>query len=217
MSVSTKDFSPTTWIKYFDNKKSVQVNGSTFNVYTKGSDGPGIIALHGGGYSGLTWALFAVSLLLIDTTHIYVPIIHTQEEITTKINCHVVAIDLRGHGLTHTTDDSDLDLLTLANDVNDIITAFYVNEIPPIVLIGHSMGGAVAVEAARIVERAVALCVIDVVEGSALESLSAMQNILRGRPMSFPSLEHAIQWSFRGGQTHNLEAARVSVPGQIKK
>ncbi|GJQ69924.1 hypothetical protein Trydic_g13328 [Trypoxylus dichotomus] len=197
MSVSTKDFSPTTWPRYFDDKRSINVNGSIFNVYVKGSEGPGIVALHGGGYSGLTWALFA-------------------EEITTKINCHILAIDLRGHGLTHTRDDSDLDLTTLANDVNDIINGFYIDEIPPIVLIGHSMGGAVAVEAAHIVENAVGLCVIDVVEGSALESLSAMQNILRGRPTSFPSLEHAIQWSFRSGQTHNLEAARVSVPGQIK-
>ncbi|KRT81914.1 hydrolase, partial [Oryctes borbonicus] len=197
MSVSTKDFSPITWTRYFDNKKFVSVNGSLFNVYVKGSGGPGIVALHGGGYSGLTWALFA-------------------EEITTKINCHILAIDLRGHGLTSTTDDADLDLATLANDINDVIRGFYMDEIPPIVLIGHSMGGAVAVEAASIVEYAVGLCVIDVVEGSALESLSAMQNILRGRPTSFPSLEHAIQWSFRSGQTHNLEAARVSVPGQIK-
>lgn len=58
------------------------------------------------------------------------------------------------------------------------------------------MGGAVAVEAAEIIPNVVGLCVIDVVEGSALESLSAMQSILRGRPTSFQSLEHAIQWRY---------------------
>lgn len=60
MSVSTKDFSPTTWMRYFDSKKVVHVNDNSFNIYIKDEEGPGIIALHGGGYSGLTWALFAV-------------------------------------------------------------------------------------------------------------------------------------------------------------
>lgn len=56
---------------------------------------------------------------------------------------------------------------------------------------------------------------IDVVEGTALDALSSMQSILRGRPSHFQSLPHAIQWCFKGGQTHNLEAARVSMPGQV--
>lgn len=79
------------------------------------------------------------------------------------------------------------------------------------------MGGAVAVQAASQLPNASGLCVIDVVEGTALDSLSSMQSILRGRPKSFKSLEQAILWSYKSGQTHNLEAARVSMPGQIKK
>lgn len=65
---------------------------------------------------------------------------------------------------------------------------------PPVILIGHSMGGAVAVETARILPGVVALCVIDVVEGTALESLSSMQSVLRNRPSGFKSIESAIQW-----------------------
>lgn len=64
----------------------------------------------------------------------------------------------------------------------------------PIILMGHSMGGAVAVEAAYHIKSVVGLCVIDVVEGTALDALSSMQSILRGRPSHFKSLPHAIQW-----------------------
>jgi len=60
------------------------------------------------------------------------------------------------------------------------------------------------------------LIVIDVVEGTALDALQGMQSILRGRPKEFPSLQNAIEWSVRSGQTRNLEAARVSMPGQLK-
>lgn len=86
-----------------------------------------------------------------------------------------------------------------------------------IILIGHSMGGAVAVEVASLLPTVKAVCVIDVVEGTALDALSSMQSILRGRPSSFKSIEEAILWSYKSGQTHNMEAARVSMPGQIKK
>lgn len=79
------------------------------------------------------------------------------------------------------------------------------------------MGGAIAVDAAPFVESLAGLCVIDVVEGTALEALSSMQNILRGRPSSFNSIENAIQWCFKSGQTRNIEAARVSMPGQVMK
>lgn len=63
-----------------------------------------------------------------------------------------------------------------------------------VVFIGHSMGGALAVHCAQRCLNASTLCVIDVVEGTALESLTSMQSFLRGRPVSFASLESAIQW-----------------------
>ncbi|XP_022901193.1 protein phosphatase methylesterase 1 [Onthophagus taurus] len=196
-SGAIKDFSPTKWEKYFDSKRDVKIGESIFNVYLKGNSGPVVAMLHGGGYSALTWALFT-------------------EEITRKVECQVLAIDLRGHGLTNTEDDMNLSLEILASDVDEIIKTIFTENIPPVVLIGHSMGGAIAVESAYLIQTAVALCVIDVVEGSAMESLSAMQSILRGRPNSFKTIDQAIQWSFRSGQTHNLEAARISMPGQIK-
>ena len=62
----------------------------------------------------------------------------------------------------------------------------------------------------------VGLVVIDVVEGTALDALHSMQSFLRSRPSSFPTLENAIEWCVRSGQTRNVEAARLSMPGQLK-
>lgn len=55
-----KDFCPVSWNKYFSDCKKVKVGESNFNVYTLGHSGPLLVLLHGGGYSGLTWSLFAV-------------------------------------------------------------------------------------------------------------------------------------------------------------
>lgn len=85
---------------------------------------------------------------------------------------------------------------------------------------GHSMGGALAAhfvdKCSLISQSIVGLIVIDVVEGTAKEALSHMQQILRGRPSSFKSIEYAIEWCIRSGQVRNLEAAKISMPGQIK-
>lgn len=56
-----EDFVPISWDKYFSDCRKVQVEENIFNVYTLGDSGPVLVLLHGGGYSGLTWALFAVS------------------------------------------------------------------------------------------------------------------------------------------------------------
>ena len=40
----------------------------------------------------------------------------------------------------------------------------------------------------NIIRNLVGICVIDVVEGTAMDALSSMQSFLRSRPKSFPSL-----------------------------
>lgn len=64
------------------------------------------------------------------------------------------------------------------------------------ILIGHSMGGAIAVEAAKDIENLLGICLIDVVEGTAMDSLSAMQGVLRHRPQYFTSIQNAIGWRY---------------------
>lgn len=64
----------------------------------------------------------------------------------------------------------------------------------PIILIGHSMGGAVAVRAAPLIPNLYGLGVIDVVEGTAMDALASMQSFLRSRPSSFSTISQAIEW-----------------------
>ena len=83
------------------------------------------------------------------------------------------------------------------SDVNGVVSAvFGAGSAPPAVLVGHSMGGALAVHAAHAWQAGplVGVIVIDVVEGSAMDALSAMHTFLRGRPDRFQSVQHAIEW-----------------------
>lgn len=61
------------------------------------------------------------------------------------------------------------------------------------------MGGALAVHAAALnqLHTAAALCVIDVVEGSAMEALSRMRPFLSSRPQDFSSVEGFRAHTFR--------------------
>lgn len=195
--LSEGDCTPVMWTKYFKSQQAVIVDGDKFNTYWCGENGPLLLLIHGGGYSALTWSLFV-------------------EEIHNKIECQILAVDLRGHGNTQTSDEENLSLDKLTEDVANVIDIIFGNNIPSIILVGHSLGGSIAVALAKIIPNVIGLCVIDVVEGTAMEALSSMHNILRSRPKNFRSVEHAIIWSVKCGQTRNLDAARVSVPGQIK-
>ncbi|CAD5112135.1 DgyrCDS1374 [Dimorphilus gyrociliatus] len=193
-----RDYTPSKWNDYFDRKEDVSVGDDVFRIYLAGSEGPACVFLHGGGYSGLSWAVLTKDLI-------------------SSVRCRVVAIDLRGHGDSKAEDEDDLSAETLSRDVGNVLNAFYKDEIPPIVLIGHSMGGAIAVHAAvnNHIPNLVGLCVIDVVEGTAMDALSHMQGVLRGRPKTFKSLEYAIEWCVRTGQVRNVESAKVSMVGQV--
>lgn len=87
------------------------------------------------------------------------------------------------------------------SDVISLLHKLYPDKVPSIVLMGHSLGGAIAVNVASTSETAdlpiIGLVVIDVVEGSAMESLASMQSFLRSRPKSFKSLKDAISWGYK--------------------
>ncbi|KAI6177209.1 Protein phosphatase methylesterase-1 [Aphelenchoides bicaudatus] len=200
-SHSHHDFSPLDWKDFFNEKRSVTVGDDQFNVYLKGNSGTAFLLLHGGGYTGLTWSCFT-------------------EELSAKIECQVIAMDLRAHGETKTTNDEDLSTESLTQDVAGVYAKIFEHssERPPLVVIGHSLGGALAVHLinANLVPNVVAMAVIDVVEGTAMASLSLVTHYLTTRPQTFPSCERAIRWCFESGTTRNLRSARISMPSQLK-
>ncbi|KAL0275892.1 UNVERIFIED_CONTAM: hypothetical protein PYX00_003613 [Menopon gallinae] len=198
LTLKKRDYTPVEWNKYFETFNDVQVGSNSFRVYLRGSSGPVLVLLHGGGLSALGWSLFS-------------------ESVTKMVKCRVMAIDLRGHGSTKTDDDFNLSAQQLSKDVGDIIETMYGDDPPPVIIMGHSMGGAIAVHTAHnnFVPSLIGLVVIDVVEGTALDALSSMQSFLRGRPKTFTSLENAIEWCVRSAQVRNLDSAKVSMPGQI--
>ncbi|GMP79058.1 hypothetical protein CsSME_00034746 [Camellia sinensis var. sinensis] len=179
VQTSSQKYSPLDWLGYFDQEDDIHIPDSNdvFHIYKAGSDGPVIFCLHGGGYSGLSFALAASKL---------------------KEKSRVVAMDLRGHGKSSTENELDLSIETLCNDAIAVLKTMYGDSPPAIVLVGHSMGGSVAVHVAakKELSRLCGLIVVDVVEGTAMASLMHMQKILSGRMQYFSTIEKAVSDAF---------------------
>lgn len=195
---SSGKYSPLDWTGYFDEEDDICIpdTENVFHVYKAGSKGPVVFCLHGGGYSGLSFALSAGKI---------------------KEKARVVAMDLRGHGKSTTDNDLDLSIETLCSDVFAVLKTMYGESPPAIVLIGHSMGGSVAVHVAakKTLPSLAGLVVVDVVEGTALASLIHMQKILSSRMQHFATIDKAIEWSVKGGSLRNIDSARVSIPATL--
>ena len=182
---------------------------------------PLFVLIHGAGASGLTFAAL------------------TQDVAHALPDAGFLAPDMRGHGGTEpraNVDDAalqrengedgslDMQLGRLAADTEAVLKALKEKEgwaeWPSLVLVGHSLGGAVAtrVAASELLKgKVLGLGVLDVVEGmkfcvdaaisallvaedlfehtgSAVDALSSMSNYLSTRPTTFPSLETGIEW-----------------------
>lgn len=63
-SSGSTQYAISSWRDYFDSMQDLNLSdrGGAFRVYQAGSQGPVVFFLHGGGYSGLTWALLAKQL-----------------------------------------------------------------------------------------------------------------------------------------------------------
>jgi protein phosphatase methylesterase 1 len=161
---------------------------------------------HGGGSSGLSFAVVG-------------------SQIRKRLSsAGILSIDARGHGSTTTAEGQALDL-SLETLAGDLFAALQLTrremrwpELPPIVLVGHSMGGAVVTELARSGRLGSALlgyAVLDVVEGSAMDATRHMNTYLATRPAGFPSLETGIEWHTRSRTIRNSVSARTSVPSLL--
>jgi protein phosphatase methylesterase 1 len=181
------------------------INGEV-PLYIAGNKGHVFICMHGAGHSSQSFAALAKHL---------------------KNDYIVCAFDFRGHGDNSMANEHDLSEETLVGDA--IAAIRYINTTlfseASVIIVGHSMGGSIATKATAKIgvdhsteqwaKQISGLFVIDVVEGSAMEALPFMENIVMSRPPEFKSLSSVIQWAVKTGQVKDLESARVSMPPQV--
>ncbi|KAK4981401.1 Protein phosphatase methylesterase 1 [Elasticomyces elasticus] len=208
------------WTDYFAQELYLDYHSddydAKYHVYvtppTDLKKGPLFVCHHGAGASGLSFACFAREVQKI------LP------------GCGVLSLEAREHGSivtprvgnTRTNPTLDFSIVALSSDTLNMIhltkTRLEWPTLPPMVLIGHSLGGAVVTEIAANGSLGVALigfAVLDVVEGSALEALAHMRTYLSSRPDSFATVDAAVEWHVRSRTVRDVESARVSVPSLL--
>lgn len=199
------------WQSYFEQELYLNCpeRQAEYHVYltqpTNPAKDPVIVCHHGAGSSGLSFACFAKSL---------------KQKLP---GAGILSIDARGHGSSVEQHDNstDFSLDSLAADLLTMVRLTQAKlwpEMPNIILLGHSLGGAVVTRLAKegsFGAKLIGFGVIDVVEGSAIDALRSMQTYLSSRPSTFPSLDSAIEWHIRSRTVRNRESAAVSTPGLV--
>ena len=124
-------------------------------------------------------------------------------------NSGVLSLDARGHGETTVKNIGqftmegplNLSLEILSQDLLDVIRLTQKklswSELPNMVFLGHSLGGAVTTDLAssgKMGDVLLGYAIFDVVEGSAIDALQSMQSYLSTRPRGFPTLSAGIEW-----------------------
>jgi len=206
MVVVDQDIFNISWIMD-DNVKNVQ------GALQLRSGVPTALFLHGAGQTQCTFAATFMHLKkLLGQNNLF--------------DLNIVSMDLRGHGLSSTCDDFNLDKDILVNDVINVLTSLTSghSESHFIYLVGHSMGGAIAcwiaqqlIQSSNSKLKVEGLYVMDIVEELALESLEHSYSMISKRPTNFPSLDDAIAWSLSAGYIQNGESATYSVPAQLNE
>ncbi|KAI0596240.1 protein phosphatase methylesterase 1 [Biscogniauxia sp. FL1348] len=201
------------WTTYFERELFLHDASSpsspTIHAYLTSPVGKGALFVmhHGAGSSGLSFAVVG-------------------DEIRKRLpTAGILSVDARGHGSTTVPGGGALDLRleTLAADLLSAIQLTRAEmrwaQLPPIVLVGHSLGGAVVTELARSGRLGASVllgyAVLDVVEGSAIDALQSMHTYLSSRPTGFASLEAGIDWHVRSRTIRNSVSARTSVPALL--
>ena len=198
---STAPFSPLPWTPHFTTSLQLTSPNTPYSYhtyFTPPSDpkvGPLFVFHHGAGASGLSFASCVSSLHSLDSS------------------VGVLAPDCRGHGETvlkpgqsGTFEETkngalNMSLSVLAEDLETTLTLLQVHqnwpELPNLILVGHSLGGAVVTEVAKrgnLGRKVLGYAVLDVVEGSAMDALRDMQGYLESRPKIFRGLEEGVEW-----------------------
>ena len=195
--------SPVDWKKYFPNQ--IMLDKKIPIYYNNTKDGPILFCLHGAGHSALSFSLLS----------------------ELSKNHRLISYDFRGHANNISEPEDELPMSTLILDTEKVLIK--INELFPkdnIIVLGHSLGGAVAVKTCShifktefnkdLYDKIQGLIVVDVIEGSAMESLPFMRSIVEKRQNEFNSINEAITY-MASSQIKNLQSCRVSIPPLLKQ
>ncbi|KAF7845708.1 hypothetical protein BT93_L1056 [Corymbia citriodora subsp. variegata] len=207
---------PNPWSQYFNEElwleSSTETQKAIYHAYLTPpidpAKGPLFICHHGAGASGMSFARFATAVKGI------------------MPRAGVCSLEAREHGSTVTTlageEVLDFSIGSLVADALTMIRLLAEKKgwktLPPTVLVGHSLGGAVVTRIAAegsLGPQLIGFAVLDVVEGSAIEALMHMKTYIASRPASFASPEDAIDWHVRSRTIRDRESARASVPNLL--
>ena len=222
---------PIPWTTYFERQLFLKDDGdgdgigdgsasrATIHAYLTSpvGKGPLFVMHHGAGSSGLSFAVVGA-------------------EIRKRLPAAgILSPDARGHGSTTVPPSAtssppsqeeapDLSLETLTGDLLSAVRrtqrAMGWAALPPVVLVGHSLGGAVVTDLARrgaLGNALLGYAVLDVVEGSAIDALQSMHTYLSTRPTGFATVEAAVDWHVRSRTIRNPISARTSVPALLSR
>ena len=201
------------WTTYFERELFLESTTTTTKIIHHAyltspvGTGPLFVTHHGAGSSGLSFAVLT-------------------SEIRKRLpSAGILSLDARGHGsttITPTPEALDLSLGILVADFLSVLDKtkreMGWKEMPSLILIGHSLGGAVVTDVARsgkLGNSVLGYAVLDVVEGSAIDALQSMQTYLLTRPVGFTSIESGIEWHIRSRTIRNSVSARTSVPSLL--
>lgn len=177
-------------------------------VYHAGNKGHVFFCLHGAGHTALSFAPLAN--------------IVKQE----KYEGTLVAFDFRGHGGHYHENEVEMSQENLIQEtihvVKHVITKYPDQSV---IMVGHSMGGSIAVKTVHYIQEnhkdeewaahIKGLFVIDVVEGTAMDALPFMEEIVKNRPTVFPDVQSVVKYGYTSMTVRDLKSAKISMPDQV--